>query len=103
MSEIDQNARIKELEAQLAEAQEVARIANAKAEGSGAPVVIEGEYKGYRFADGHKAVRNESGELCDTAALLAAAKNKNADGHEVAVALLDRLIEMNYAYFTKKK
>ena len=62
---------------------------------------IKGSYKGHTFADGHKLVRNNKGELCDTTKLLASAADKKADGHADAVAVLDWLIEIKYAYFTK--
>ncbi len=62
---------------------------------------IKGSYKGYKFADGHKRVRNQRGEFCDTAMLLAAAADKANPAHADAVALLDWLIEIKYAYFSK--
>lgn len=65
-------------------------------------IPISGSYKGYKFADGHRRVRNKNGELCDTEKLLAAAADKNAEGHAEAIEILDWLIKIQYGYFTKK-
>lgn len=90
-----------DLQAKLAalEAERDAAVAALKK--SGAPAPISGEYKGYRFADGHARVRDEKGALCDTSMLLEAANDPNHANHAKAVAVLDRLIKIQYAYFTK--
>jgi len=59
---------------------------------------IKGEYKGYRFDDGQRRVRNRKGQLCDTEKLLGAAADKDAE----AIATLDWLIQIKYAHFSKK-
>jgi small-conductance mechanosensitive channel len=80
-----------------------ARLAEAEAAlKKGGPAPIQGEYKGFRFVPGHKRVRDAQGALCDTEQLLAAAADPQHDGHEAAVTLLDRLIKINYAYFTQE-
>ena len=61
-------------------------------------VVINGEYKGYRFADGHKNVRNRAGELCDTEKLIAAANDSAHEAHAEATSTLDWLIDIQYGY-----
>lgn len=71
--------------------------ANAALLRSGAPGPIAGEYKGYRFADGHRRVRDQKGAICDTEKLLAAA----AQDDETAVGILEWLIKIKYSYFTK--
>lgn len=58
---------------------------------------IRGSYKGYRFTDGHKNVRNRQGELCDTEMLLTQAN----DGDATACAVLDWLISIQYGYLVK--
>lgn len=85
----------------LAELQATKAELEVKLQSGTATSAIKGSYKGHKFADGHKLVRNNKGELCDTTKLLAAAADKKADGHADAVALLDWLIEIGYGYFTK--
>jgi len=63
---------------------------------------IKGSFKGYTFDDGHNRVRNYRGELCDTEKLLAAAADKGSDAHDEAVKMLEWLIKVQYAHFTKK-
>ena len=84
-----------------AEALEAKAALEAKVLDGTAAKAIKGSYKGHSFADGHKRVRNNKGELCDTTKLLAAAADKKSDGYADAVAVLDWLIEIKYAYFTK--
>lgn len=57
-------------------------------------VPIKGEYKGHRFQDGHRKIRNQSGELCDTQMVMDAA----AKGDKTACEILDWLIDLGYAY-----
>ncbi len=82
-------------EAKLTELEEQVR--------SGSPTIaIKGSFKGYKFDDNHRRVRNSRGELCDTEKLLAAASDKKSDAHAEAVETLDWLISIKYAHFTKK-
>lgn len=85
-----------------ANAEKRAEELSAKIQDGTTSTEIKGSYKGYKFADGHKRVRNSKGELCDTTKLLAAAADKKSEGHADAVAVLDWLIEINYGYFVKK-
>jgi hypothetical protein len=75
--------------------------AQAALQKSGAPAPILGSYKGYRFEDGHRRVRDAKGNLCDTGMLLEAANDSAHPNHAVACAVLNRLIQIKYAYFTK--
>ncbi len=107
------NEEIKaQLEAAKAEAEAArneaaaAKLALEKAEAAAAAKStgkINGSYKGHQFVDNHKKVRNAIGELCDTEKLLAAAADKESDGHAEAVALLDWLLDIKYAYLVKAK
>jgi len=89
------------LEAEVAALKSERDTAIAALKKSGGPVPITGSYKGYRFADGHQRVRDAKGALCDTALLLESANNPAHPNHATACAVLDRLIQINYAYFTK--
>jgi hypothetical protein len=86
-----ENARLK---ADLAAAQEALK--------KGGPAPIPGTYKGHAFVPGHKRVRDADGNMCDTAMLLQAANDPASEGHATACAVLDHLIQIQYAYFTKK-
>jgi small-conductance mechanosensitive channel len=91
--------------AELQKQNEALRASLAAAEAAlkkGGPAPIKGEYKGFRFQPGHKRVRDEQGNLCDTEQLLAAAADTEHEGHDAAVSVLDRLIKIEYAYFTKE-
>ena len=88
------------------QAAQAAETAKAKLEASiaagSAAAVVKGTYKGHKFADGHNKVRDINGAICDAEKLLAAAAAKDDPGHQDAVAVLDWLIEIKYAYFVKK-
>lgn len=113
---------IKELEAQLAAAKKEAADAqaalaqaakeakdaqnelatlNKQIQAGTATAKVPGKYKGYSFEDGHLRVRNAQGEICDSAALLKAAADQKDANHAAACEVLDYLIEIKYAYFTK--
>lgn len=110
-----ENLTIEQLQKQLEEAKRQAYEAQQEAAAAAAErdelaeqiksgkgkVAIKGEYKGHRFADGHLRVRDQRGAICDTEKLLAAANDKNSDGHAEAVAILDWLIQTKYGYFKK--
>lgn len=83
-------ARIASLEAENARLKEAA-------EGT-TTAKVAGSYKGYKFHDGHKQFRDQDGVVRLSEDVLKAAK----EGDKEATALLDRLIEIEYAYFTKK-
>jgi hypothetical protein len=87
-----ENARLK---ADLAAAQEALK--------KGGPAPIPGTYKGHAFVPGHKRVRDADGKMCDTVMLLQAANAPASEGHATACAVLDHLIRINYAYFTKNE
>lgn len=98
----DTTTNINPLEAEVAALKAERDAALAALKKSGAPAPIAGSYKGYRFADGHRRVRDAKGNLCDTAMLLEAAGDTAHPNHVTACAVLDRLIKINYAYFTKE-
>lgn len=90
------------LEAELTKAKaELTAYRNALIK-SGAPEPISGSYKGHTFAAGHRRVRDAKGAMCDTQMLLDAAADPTHENHAAACALLDRLIGLKYAYFTKE-
>lgn len=91
--------KIAELQAQLAAEKAARETLEQKLQSGDTRVPIAGSYKGYRFDDGHRRVRDQEGLMCDTAMLLSAAKEKDAK----AIATLDWLIELKYAHFTQKK
>lgn len=91
--------KIAELQAQLAAEKAARETLELKMQSGDTRVPIAGSYKGYRFDDGHRRVRDKDGMMCDTVKLLAAAKEKDP----VATATLDWLIELKYAHFTQKK
>ncbi len=71
-----------------------AEIASGKAQPK-----VTGTYKGHAFDAGHLRVRDGNGVLHDAQILI----NEAADGegNAAACAVLDRLIEINYAHFQK--
>lgn len=105
---MDKEKELAALKEQLAKAEEekatvIAEKAalEAKMQSGDTRLPIPGAYKGYRFDDGHRRVRDRSGNLCDSAELLAAASGKTPDAK--AVETLEWLIEINYAHFKKGK
>lgn len=60
---------------------------------------ITGTYKGYAFDDGHRKIRNQIGEICDTQMVMDAA-NK---GDKEAIEILDWLIDLGYAHLKLAK
>jgi uncharacterized lipoprotein YmbA len=84
-------------------AEEEAAAAQEALRKSGAPVIIKGSYKGYSFVQGHARVRDKNGVLCDTQMLIDAANDKKSDNYAAACEVLDHLIKIEYAYFTKAK
>lgn len=86
-----------------AEATTKAEKAEAAMKASGAKAPVTGSYKGYSFDANHRAVRDKNGQKCDSQALLDAANDKNNPNHAAAVEVLDWLIKIEYAYFTKAK
>lgn len=91
-----------ELRRQNAEAAAELSQLKAKVYAGDTALPIQGKYKQHQFADGHRRVRNKSGELCDTEKLLAAAADKESPDQAQAVETLDWLIEIGYEYFKKK-
>ncbi len=83
-----------DLAAELAKAKQELAAANAALKQSGAPAPLTGSYKGFSFQAGHRRVRNQQGELCDTQKLLDAA----AAGDATAIEILDWLIKIKYGY-----
>lgn len=71
------------------------------ASGNKVAIPVKGSYKGYSFDDGQHRVRDAAGNICESEKVLAAAADKNADGHTEAVAILERLIDLKYAFFNK--
>ena len=93
--------KIAELQAKLDASEAEKNALAAKMATGDTRLPIAGSYKGYRFDDGHLRIRDKQGLLCGTAELLAAATAKTPD--PLAVEVLDWLIEIQYAHFTKKK
>lgn len=58
-----------------------------------APTQVVGAYKGYKFAPGQTRVRDAEGRIADAQQVMDAANAGDAE----ACAILDRLIDMNYA------
>lgn len=101
-------AQLEEAKLEAYEAQKAAAAANSerdalleKIKSGDLRTPISGSYKGYKFDDGHRRVRDQKGKLCDTEKLLASAADKKSEGHNDAVEILEWLIRINYAHFNK--
>ncbi len=84
-------------------AEQEAAAAEAKAQKAGSPVVIKGVYKGFRFQDGHRRIRDRKGALCDTQQVVDAALDPKSEKHAEAAAILDWHIATQYAYLVPAK
>lgn len=84
-------------------AEQEAAAAEAKAQKAGSPVVIKGVYKGFRFIDGHRRIRDRKGALCDTQQVVDAALDPKSEKHADAVDILDWHIATKYAYLVPAK
>jgi hypothetical protein len=96
--EAAKNATAEATAAQEAAKKEAAEL-KASAKAQGLKPAVTGSYKGHRFQVNHRRVRGVTGILYDTQTLLDKAKEKDAE----AIAVLDWLIKIEYAYFTKEK